>query len=90
MEEGGNHKLAEPGSAAGETHGKAETTGEEMLDDVHCGEVHEAKAEAGEKADGEVEDNDVGAGGDLDVKGGEEKAPGGKENTSQCHLAVAI
>ena len=83
VEKGGNHKLAEPGSAAGETHSKAETTGEEVLDDVHCGEVHEAKAEAGEKADGEVEDDDAGVGGELDVEGGEEEASCGEENSKQ-------
>ena len=54
-----------------------------MLDDVHCGEVHEAEAEASEKADGEVEDDDAGVGGELDVEGGEEEASCGEENSKQ-------
>ena len=82
VEEGREDKLTKAGSATGETHGKAESTAEEVLNDVHGGEVHQAKAEASEQSNGEVEDDDGGVAGDLDVEGGEEEAPGGKENTS--------
>ena len=54
-----------------------------MVDDVHCRQVHQTKAEAGEEADGEVEDDDVGVCGELDVEGGKEEANGGEENSDQ-------
>ena len=83
MEEGREDKLAKAGSAAGKTHGKAESTAEEVVDDVHCRQVHQTKAEAGEEADGEVEDDDVGVCGELDVEGGKEEADGGEENSDK-------
>ena len=52
-----------------------------MVDDVHGRQVHQTKAEAGEEADGEVEDDDVGVRGELDVEGGKEEAAGGEENS---------
>ena len=82
VKEGREDNLAKAGSATGETHGKAEPTAEEVLNDVHGGEVHQAKAEASEQSNGEVEDDDGGGDGELDVEGGEEEAAGGKENTS--------
>ena len=63
------------------THGKAEPTTEEVVNDVHGRQVHQAKAEAGEEADGEVEDDDVGVCGELDVEGGKEEAAGGEKNS---------
>ena len=83
MEKGREDKLAKAGSAAGKSHGKAESTAEEVVDDVHCRQVHQTKAEAGEEADGEVEDDDVGVCGELDVEGGKEEADGGEENSDQ-------
>ena len=65
----------------GNTHGKAESTAEEVVNDVHGRQVHQAKAEAGEEADGEVEDDDVGVCGELDVEGGKEEAAGGEKNS---------
>ena len=61
-----------------------------MLDNIHGWQVHQAKAQASEEADGDVEDDDAGGGGELDVEGGEEETGGGKENTSQCNLTVAV
>ena len=54
-----------------------------MLDDVHCGEVRQAKAEASEKADGEVEDHDAGVSGELDVEGRQKEASCGEDNSKQ-------
>ena len=82
VEQGRKNKLTKAGSAAGKTHCKPKSTAEEVLNDVHGRQVHQAKAQASEQSDGEVEDEDGGDGGDLDVEGGEEEAPGGKENTS--------
>ena len=66
VEERREDKLTKAGSAAGKTHGKAESTAEEVLNDVHGRQVHQPKAKASEQADGEVEDEDRGGNGDLD------------------------
>ena len=71
-------------------NGKAKPATEEVLDNIHGWQVHQAKAQASEEADGDVEDDDAGGGGELDVEGGEEETGGGKENTSQCNLTVAV
>ena len=74
VEQGRKNKLTKAGSAAGKTHCKPKSTAEEVLNDVHGRQVHQAKAQASEQSDGEVEDEDGGDGGDLDVEGGEEEA----------------
>ena len=90
VDQGCEHKLAKSRSTAGKTHGKAEPATEEVLDNIHGWQVHQAKAQASEEADGDVEDDDAGGGGELDVEGREEETGGGKENTSQCNLTVAV
>ena len=82
MEQRCEHKLAKPRTGASKTHRKAESPAEKVVDDIHCREVHQAKAEASEYADGEVEDDDAGGSGDLDIEGGEEEANGGKDDSS--------
>ena len=84
------HRRANARSAAGKTHGKAKPVTEEVLDNIHGWQVHQAKAQASEEADGDVEDDDAGGGGELDVEGGEEETSGGKENTYQCYLPVVV
>ena len=81
MEEGCEDKLTKARSTAGKTHCKAESTAEEVLNDVHGWEVHQPKAQASEQPDGEVEDEDGGSG-DLDVESREDEAHGGQENAS--------
>ena len=61
-----------------------------MLDNIHGWQVHQAKAQASEEADGDVEGDNAGGSRELDVEGGEEETGGGKENTSQCNLTVAV
>ena len=77
VEQGREDKLAKTGTTAGKTHRKPKSTAEEVLNDVHGRQVHQAKAQASEQSDGEVEDEDGGDGGDLDVEGGEEETDGG-------------
>ena len=48
VDAGREHKLAKAGPAASETHGEAESAAEEVLNDIHGWEVHQAKAETSE------------------------------------------
>ena len=81
VEQGCEDKLTKARSTAGKTHCKAKPTAEEVLNDVHGWEVHQAKAQASEQPDGEVEDEDGGSG-ELNVEGREDETHGGKENAS--------
>ena len=72
MENRCKHELSKARPAAGKTHGKAKAAAEEVLDDVHGRQVHQAKPKTSEQTDGEVENYDAGSERDVDVGGGEE------------------
>ena len=89
VEERCEHELSKARPAAGKTHGKAKAAAEEVLDDVHGRQVHQAKPKTSEQTDGEVENYDAGRERDVDVGGGEEEANCGKQNPSKGHFSVA-
>ena len=89
MENRCEHELSKARPAAGKTHGKAKAAAEEVLDDVHGRQVHQAKPKTCEQTDGEVENYDAGRERDVDVGGGEEEANCGKQNPGKGDFSVA-